>query len=154
MVVMTALWIVPIVFALYVALRPIASTSTYGYMSLPHGGLTLSNFSDAWSQGQIWHFFLNSVVITVPAVVLTLLFASMVAFVVSRVRFRGSIALLILFTAGNLLPQQAIITPLYRLFLVIHLPHWLSGGGLMYDSQFGLIVINVAFQLGFCVFVL
>lgn len=154
MIVMTLLWITPIFFALYIALRPIASTSAYGYMSLPHGGFTLSNFSDAWTQGQIWHFFVNSMTITIPAVLLTLMLASMVAFAVSRVRFRGSIALLILFTAGNLLPQQAIITPLYRLFLLIHVPHWLSSGGLMYDSQFGLIVINVAFQLGFCVFVL
>ena len=36
---------------------------------------------------------------------------------VSRLQFRFNIPLLILFTAGNLLPQQVIITPLYRLYL-------------------------------------
>jgi multiple sugar transport system permease protein len=154
MIVMTVLWLVPIVFALYVSLRPISSTSKYGYMSLPHGGLTGSNFSDAWTEGQIWHFFVNSFWITMPAVIITLLLASAVAFVLSRIHLRGSLALLILFTAGNLLPQQALITPLYRLFLKIHLPSFLSSSGYLYDSRTGLIVINATFQLGFCVFVL
>lgn len=154
MIVMTVLWVVPIVFGLYVALRPISSTAKYGYMSLPHGGLTGSNFSDAWTQGQIWHFFVNSFWITMPAVIITLLLASSVAFVLSRLHIRGAIALLILFTAGNLLPQQALITPLYRLFLKIHLPSFLSSSGYLYDSRTGLITINAVFQLGFCVFVL
>ena len=55
------------------------------------------------------------------------------------------------FSRGNLLPQQVIITPLYRLYLAIHLPEWISGNGLLYNSYAGLIVINVSFQLGFCV---
>jgi multiple sugar transport system permease protein len=154
MIVMTLAWLVPIVFALYVALRPLDSTAKYGYVSLPHGGLTLENFGSAWTTGQIWHYFVNSFWITMPAVIITLLLASAVAFVISRVRFRGSIALLILFTAGNLLPQQALITPLFRIYTDIHLPSFLSSSGLLYDSRFGLIVINSAFQLGFCVFVL
>ena len=36
----------------------------------------------------------------------------------------------------------------------MHIPSWLSDSGKLYDSLFGLIVINVSFQLGFCVFVL
>lgn len=153
MIVMTALWVTPILFALYVALRPIAETNKLGYVSLPHK-LTLENFSNAWTQSDMWRYFLNSVYVTVPAVLLTLFLASMVAYVVSRLSFTFNIALLILFTAGNLLPQQVIITPLYRLYLAIHLPEWISGNGLLYNSYAGLIVINVSFQLGFCVFVL
>jgi multiple sugar transport system permease protein len=148
-----AAWLIPILFALYVALRPYGETSKYGYVSLPHH-LTLSNFTNAWTESDMGRFFLNSVWITVPAVIITLFLASAVAFVVTRVRLRVNIALLILFTAGNLLPQQVIITPLYRLYLLIPVPHLLSASGLLYNSIFGLIVINVSFQLGFCVFVL
>jgi multiple sugar transport system permease protein len=147
------LWITPIVFALYVSLRPEKETNRLGYVSIAHT-LTLDNFTTAWKQSQMWRFFLNSVWITLPAVVITLLLASGVAFVVSRLSFRFNIALLVLFTAGNLLPQQVLITPLYRMYLAINLPHFLSDSGLLYDSRLGLIVINVSFQLGFCVFVL
>ncbi|HEV2784667.1 MAG TPA: carbohydrate ABC transporter permease [Actinophytocola sp.] len=153
MIVITLAWITPILFALYVALRPIEETNRDGYVSLADR-LTLANFTNAWRQSEMWTFFLNSVYITVPAVILTLLLASMVAFVVARLNFKFNIAMLILFTAGNLLPQQVIITPLYRLYLAIPLPGFLSESGLLYNSIFGLIVINVSFQLGFCVFVL
>jgi multiple sugar transport system permease protein len=153
MLVMTVLWVVPILFALYVALRPQTETNKLGYVSLPHS-LTLENFKNAWTQSDMWKFFLNSVWVTVPAVLLTLFLASMVAYVVSRLSFRFNIPLLILFTAGNLLPQQVIITPLYRIYLAIHLPDWISSSGLLYNSYAGLILINLSFQLGFCVFVL
>jgi multiple sugar transport system permease protein len=146
-------WVTPILFALYVALRPESETNRLGYVSIAHK-LTFANFTDAWNQSDMWRFFVNSVFITVPAVIITLLLASSVAYVVSRLSFRFNISLLILFTAGNLLPQQVIITPLYRLYLWIHVPHFLSDSGLLYDSRFGLIVINVSFQLGFSVFVL
>ena len=116
--------------------------------------MTFSNYVDAWQQSDMLHFFVNSVLITVPAVLLTLFLASLAAFVVTRINIKVNVALLILFTAGNLLPQQVIITPLYRLYLQIPLPHFLSSSGLMYNSIFGLIAINVAFQLGFCIFVM
>jgi multiple sugar transport system permease protein len=150
----TILWITPVVFALYVALRPLSSTAKFGYMSLPHGGLTTKNFRNAWTQSDMLRYFENSLRITAPAVIITLLLASAVAFIVSRLNFRFNIGLLILFTAGNLLPPQVLITPLFRIYLAIHLPHFMSGSGLLYNSYIGLIVINVSFQLGFCVFVL
>jgi multiple sugar transport system permease protein len=149
----SVLWLLPIAFALYIAVRPYSDTTKYGYVSLPHD-LTLKNFSDAWVQSDMLHFFWNSVLITVPAVIIVLALASGVAFILTRVNLRINITLLILFTAGNLLPQQVVITPLYRIFLKIPLPSFLGDSGLMYNSITGLIVINVAFQLGFCVFVL
>ena len=149
----SALWVIPLLFALYISFRPYSETSQYGYVSLPHH-LTLSNYLNAWTQADLPRFFINSVEITVPAVILTLFLASMVAFVVVRADIKINVALLLLFTAGNLLPQQVIITPLYRLYLLIPLPGFISSSGLLYDSIAGLIVINVAFQTGFCVFVL
>jgi multiple sugar transport system permease protein len=83
-----------------------------------------------------------------------LFLASSVAFIVSRINVKVNIALLILFTAGNLLPQQVLIVPLYRLYLLLPVPHFISSSGLLYNSIAGLVVINVSFQLGFCVFVL
>jgi multiple sugar transport system permease protein len=149
----SALWVIPLLFALYISFRPYSETSQNGYVSLPHH-LTLSNYLNAWTQADLPRFFINSVEITVPAVILTLFLASMVAFVVVRVDIKINVALLLLFTAGNLLPQQVIITPLYRLYLLIPRPGFISSSGLLYDSIAGLIVINVAFQTGFCVFVL
>jgi multiple sugar transport system permease protein len=149
----TLLWITPIVWAIYTSLRPYNETSKYGYLSWPRH-LTFKNFTTAWTQADMIHYFWNSVMITVPAVILALGFASCVAFVVARFNFWFNVPLLIIFTAGNLLPQQVVITPLYRIYLTIHVPHAISSNGLLYDSYAGLVVINTAFQVGFCVFVL
>ena len=65
------------------------------------------------------------------AVILTLFLSSMVAFVVVRADIRSNAFLLLLFTAGKLLPQQVIIAPLYRLYLLIPLPGFISSSGLL-----------------------
>src|SRR5262249_16816512 len=108
----------------------------------------------AWTQADLPHYYVNTLLVVVPALALILLLSSFVAFVVARFSFRFNLALLMLFTAGNVLPQQTILTPLYRLYLALPLPHWLSGSGLLFDSYVGVITIHVAFQMGFCTFVL
>jgi multiple sugar transport system permease protein len=153
LLVAAAVWILPVLWAVYLSLRPLDETNKYGYVSWPRS-LTFQNYKDAWVQGSVWHYFVNSLWITVPAVLLTLFLASLVAFVVARLDLRFGTALLLLFTAGNLLPQQVFLAPLFKVYNAVMVPDWLSASGKLYDSIFGLIVINVSFQLGFCVFVL
>jgi multiple sugar transport system permease protein len=143
----------PLVYAIYTSLRPYEETARLGYASIG-GKFSFENYSNAWSQADLPHYYVNTLLITVPAILLVLGLASMVAFAVSRYSWRFNIALLMIFTAANLLPQQVIITPLYRIFLEIPLPTWLSDSETLYDSYLGIILIHVAFQMGFCVFVL
>jgi multiple sugar transport system permease protein len=146
-------WLAPLLWTVYTSLRPYADTAERGYFSLP-GELGFENFAKAWSDAELPRYFLNTMIIVLPAVLLTLLLASFVAFAVSRFDVKVNLALLMVFTAGNLLPPQVIITPLYRLFLLIPLPYSISESGLLYDSYWGIIAIHVAFQIGFCTFVL
>jgi multiple sugar transport system permease protein len=148
-----AVWLLPPVWAIYTSLRPYADTAERGYVSLP-GVLSFQNYINAWTQADLPHYYLNTLVVVGPALVLILLLSSFVAFVVARFSFRFNLLLLMVFTAGNLLPQQTIITPLYRLYLALPLPDWLSDTGLFFDSYVGIIAIHVAFQMGFCTFVL
>ncbi|MFF5300585.1 MULTISPECIES: carbohydrate ABC transporter permease [unclassified Streptomyces] len=152
LVVTSLAWLAPLLWAVYAALRPYSETSNKGYVSWPDT-LNLDNFKNAFEQSDMTHYFVNTLIIAVPAVLLTLLLASMVAFYVSRFDFRLNIFLLLVFTAGNLLPQQVIITPLYRMYLLINLPG-ITASGKLYDSALGLVLIHVAFQSGFCAFVL
>jgi multiple sugar transport system permease protein len=145
-------WLAPLLWAILAALRPYGETSTKGYVSWPDK-LSLDNFTNAFQQSDMLHYFGTTLIVAVPAVLLTLFLSSMVAFYVSRFDFRLNLALLLVFTAGNLLPQQVIITPLYRLYLLVDLPG-ITMSGKLYDSALGLVLIHVAFQSGFCAFVL
>jgi multiple sugar transport system permease protein len=152
LVVTSLVWLAPLLWAVFAALRPYAETSDKGYVSWPDK-LNFDNFTNAFEQSDMMHYFANTLIIAVPAVLLTLLLSSMVAFYVSRFDFRVNLFLLLVFTAGNLLPQQVIITPLYRLYLLVDLPG-VTASGKLYDSALGLVLIHVAFQSGFCAFVL
>ena len=153
LITMALVWLFPLVYALYTSLRPYADTARLGYVSVG-GAYNLDNYIKAFTDGHLPSYFVNTLIVVIPAVFLTLLLASMAAFVLSRFSWRFNLLFLMLFTAGNLLPQQVIITPLFRMFLLLPLPPGLSDNGLWYDQYFGVIAIHIAFQLGFCTFVL
>ncbi|GAA2211194.1 carbohydrate ABC transporter permease [Nonomuraea monospora] len=146
-------WLLPLLLAVYASLRPYEETARLGYVSRPEH-LTLDYYAQAWTQAELPRYYLNTLIIVLPAVAVVLLLASFTAFTIARLRIPGRRTLLIVFTAGNLLPPQVLITPLYTLYTLVPLPAWLSDSQSLYDSYLGLILIHVAFQFGFCVFVL
>lgn len=145
-------WIFPILWAVYNSFRDYDYTSVNRYTSF--GGFTFDNYVNAWARGNFAQTFTNTAIIVIPSVVITLLLASSVAFVLARFSFKLNLTLLALFTAANLLPQQALLVPLFRLFLNIEVPFWFSDSGTLYDTYYAVIAVNVAFQTGFCTFVL
>lgn len=153
LVAMALIWLLPIAYAVYTSLRPYVDTARLGYFSIG-GSYNLDNYVRAFTDGQLASYFVNTLIVVIPAVFFTLLLASMAAFTLSRFSWRFNLLFLMLFTAGNLLPPQVIITPLFRMFLILPLPAFLSDNGLWYDQYFGVIAIHIAFQLGFCTFVL
>jgi multiple sugar transport system permease protein len=100
----------------------------------------------------IFRYLANSFIVAIPAVVLTLFFGSLLAFVVTRYSFRFNLYMLLLFTAGNLLPVQLVYAPLFKIYIWIG--DLVGNRTILYDSYWGLILIHVAFQVGFATFVL
>jgi multiple sugar transport system permease protein len=145
-------WLFPLLWAVFNSFRDYAYTQANGYASI--GGFTLDNYLDAWRRGNFTTHFKNSLIITIPVVLLTLALASGVAFVVSRFSFKFNLAMLGFFTAANLLPPQALLIPVYRMFREIPVPDFISESDTLLDSHLGLILVNIAFQTGFCAFVL
>jgi multiple sugar transport system permease protein len=154
LIAMAVVWMFPILWTVFTALRPYGDTIKDGYISFPRT-LTLDNFFMAWNDAELPKYFLNTLIVAVPGVTLTLFVASMLGFVFSRFSFKANLLLLMMFTAGNLLPPQVIIVPLFRIYLLLPFPQILgSDTGVVYDTYFGIILIHVVFQTGFCTFVL
>jgi multiple sugar transport system permease protein len=144
----------PILWAVYTSLRPFSDTQENGYFSLPREGLTFDNYVEAWERADLPNYFLNTLIIVVPSVILVLALSTFLAYSLTRYSMRINLALLMLFTAGNLLPQQVVITPLYLMYTKMWMPYALSDDGYFVNSQAGVILIHVAFQMGFCTFVM
>ena len=151
---LAAVWLFPLLWGGYTALRPFSETQQKGYISLP-SVLNFQNFVDAWNQGNFSVHLINTLVITIPAVIVTLIIASMVAFAVSSFSWRFNLIVLLIFVAGNLLPAQVIIVPLYKKYTGLGgVPLPLERHRPARHQLFGIFLINVVFQIGFCVFVL
>ncbi|GAA1779488.1 carbohydrate ABC transporter permease [Nocardioides hankookensis] len=152
MMVLALLWLFPLLWAVLSSFRDYAYTQAHGYLSF--GGWTFDNYQRVWRDADLGKYFLNSLIITVPAVLLTLFLSSLAAFVLARFSYRFNLAMLGIFLAANLLPPQALLVPVFRIYREVPLPMAMSDTGQLLGSYWGLIAINVAFQIGFCTFVL
>ena len=144
-------WLFPIIWTFYSSLRPYKEIRAGGVLSFPKE-LNFNNYFEAISRMELPTYFFNTALITLPAVFLILLLGSLMAFVVTRYSFKANVALLLLFTAGNLLPPQLVFIPVFKMYLAIG--DLVRDRRFLYDSPFGVILIHVAFQMGFATFVL
>lgn len=149
-------WLVPMVAALLSSFRYFErDTQVNGVFSWPKA-LTLDNYREAWRVGSIWSHFGKTLFIVLPALLLILLLSSMVAYACARYSWKFNVFFLVLFTAGNLMPQQVIFQPLFRIYKNTPWPDMLSDTdtGSLLGTKVAVILIHVAFQTGFCTFVL
>ena len=51
-----AVWLLPVLWAVYTSLRPYADTAEHGYVSLP-GVLNFQNYVNAWTQADLPHYY-------------------------------------------------------------------------------------------------
>lgn len=141
--VVTVVWSLPLVVTSLTSLRTFDDVATNGVTSWPKS-FTLENFTIAWSDGNLDQYLATSLIVTCVGVAIVLTLASGAAFALSRRMVPFARTLMLLFLAGNLLPPQMLIIPVFEF----------SDSVGLYDTKTGLIAINAAFQLGFAIFVL
>jgi len=103
---------------------------------------SFGNFVEAWTVGHFSDYMLSSVVVTVSVVVLSILLTVPAAFAFARMRFRFSGIIFGLLVLGLIIPDEAIIIPLY---------FDLRDVGLT-DTYWALILPQVAQSIAFGVF--
>ena len=140
---LSLLWLLPIVLVLVTSTRTFDDIAAHGMGSWPRS-FTLANFGQAWNEGGQGHAMVNSLIVTVPTVLLSLLLASMAAFGLSRYDLPLRRTLLLVMLSGNLLPPQILLIPVSKLSEVLGI----------YDQLDALIGVQVGFGVGFYVFVL
>ena len=143
LIIFTLIWIAPVYSTLITSVRTLDDIRINGFWSIP-SEITLTNFSTAWVDGNVDRYALNSFIITLPALVGMLFLSSLSAYALAKFRFRGNRLDLLHVRRRHVLPFQVLMLPVFRLTNAIGL----------YDTYAGLITFHIAFQLGFCTFVL
>jgi multiple sugar transport system permease protein len=134
-----ALWLLPLIAVMLTSIRSNEELMAGNYWGWPQKFSLIENYTAVFEQTAMLRFFLNSLLITIPAVIGVLILSTLTGFVLSRYPFRGSNLIFALFVGGNFLPAQVMMIPVRDLMVRLGL----------YDTIYALIIFHIAFQTGF-----
>jgi len=141
-----AFWLLPLIAVISTSIRPGSDISAGNYWGLPSSFAFLQNYSEVFNpeRSPMLRYFVNSALITIPAVLVSIFISAMAGFALAIYPFKGRIALYAMFIAGNFIPFQVLMIPVRTMFVNLHL----------FDTIFGLALFHTAFQTGFATFFL
>ncbi|MCM3749598.1 carbohydrate ABC transporter permease [Paenibacillus pasadenensis] len=104
----------------------------------------LANYTEAYEAGNYLQYLFNSVFVTVITMIVVIVLASMVAYAISRFRWKLAPVALLVFMLGLMIPMQATLLPLMVMFKEM---------GIL-NTRWSLILPYIAFQTPVAVFIL
>lgn len=137
------LWMVPLFMVVGLSLLPPSRPGTRWLGMFPKHP-SLVNYETIWSQNPIARHLLNSLLITVPSVVIVGVLGAMAAFALARLRIPARALIFGTLLLGLILPVASIVVASYKILQAIGL----------YDSLLGLVLVYSALGLPFAVVII
>jgi glucose/mannose transport system permease protein len=138
-------YLLPLYIMVVNSLKPLAEIQQGNMLSLPHEW-TVAAWSSAWSTAQIGveptglkPYFLNSLLMVVPAVFVATMLGALNGYVLTKWRFRGSEIIFAMMLLSCFIPFQIVIIPSARLLGLAGLSGTITG----------LVAIHTIYGLGF-----
>ena len=123
----------------------LSGSALYDVTEVLRSGLSLKNYASLFDRSQNFGAsILNSVMVAVSVVLLSLFLGVTAAFALGRVKFRGRGMLLMAILAVSMFPQVAVLAGMYEMMKVLGL----------YNKTLGLVLPYMLFTLPFTVWVL
>lgn len=138
--VLAVLFLLPTVGGLLSSIKTTREISMGELWSLP-ASLYLGNFAEVLGNPAVHRYFLNTLLVTLPATAVSISLGALAGYVFAKLPFRGSNALFLGIVAGMFFPPQVILVPLFRLF---------NGMGLI-DTLWPVIIVHSALGIPICV---
>ena len=137
LVLLAVFYLLPMFAIVVTSLKSFAEVSRSTLWDVPRAP-TLAAFGSALNT--LAPYFVTSIVLVVPATLLSAILGSLNGYVLSKWKFRGANAVFTLLLFGMFIPYQAILIPLFQ---------FLSDVGL-YGSIAGLILVHVVYGIPIC----
>lgn len=115
LVILAALFLTPTLGVLLSSIKTTRSIALGDLWSLPDS-LYLGNYIEVLSNPSVHRYFLNTLIVTVPATIASTGLGVLAGYVFAKLPFRGSNLLFLVVIAGMFFPPQVILVPLFRLF--------------------------------------
>jgi glucose/mannose transport system permease protein len=138
-------YLLPLYVMVVNSLKPLSEITAGGMMALP-GEWTLAPWLSAWSTAQVGveatglrPYFINSIIMVVPAVALSTLLGALNGYVLTKWTFRGATVLFGLLLFGCFIPFQMVLIPMARMLGLMGLAGTVPG----------LIFVHLVYGIGF-----
>src|SRR6056297_643104 len=115
-------------------LKPFAITESF----------SLDNYVQAWEKADLGSAYINSLIVSITSIGGVLLFSSMLAFMISRYRFKFRRLIYIYIITGLALPARLAVIPIYVTLNQLNL----------IDTRLGLIMVYIATGTAFATFII
>lgn len=134
------IWLLPLLAIFMTSIRPASDINSGNVFGWPSSFQLIENYTAVFTQSEAGQYFLNSIWITVPTMIISVALACLAGYALAIYRFKAALPLFFLFVAGNFVPFQILMVPVRDLSV--------STG--LYDTVTGLVLFHAAFQTGFC----
>jgi glucose/mannose transport system permease protein len=145
LIIFAVYYLLPLYVMLVNSIKPLEEIRGGDMLALPKS-LTFTPWAQAWSQAQIGvqatglkPYFMNSLAMVVPAVIISTLLGALNGYVLTKWRFRGDGIVFGLLLLSCFIPFQIVLIPMARMLGVLGLA----------GSTSGLVLVHVVYGLGF-----
>lgn len=142
LIILAFIYLAPLLWMMLVSVKDNAEIFTSPF-ALPHR-IQWENYTFAWTAGYLGKATLNSAIVCVTALVLSLVIGSMAAFAIARMRWKYSRLMMTYFLIGMMVPIHCVLIPLFKTFSSIGL----------YNNLSGLILPYVTFSLPITIYIM
>ena len=142
LILLAIIYIVPLLWVLITSLKD-DSTLMLSPWAMP-AHIEWGNYEFAWTKGHLGTAMLNSLIVCTTTLVISMLFGSMAAFSIARLRWKLSKLALYYFLIGMMIPIHTILIPLFVQF----------SGWKMSNSLIGIIIPYITFSLPITIYIM
>lgn len=133
-------WLLPLLAIFVTSIRSAKDINAGNIFGWPTEFRVIENYVAVFTQSEAATYLLNSLLITVPSVAISVTLACLAGYALAIYRFRVALPLFFLFVAGNFIPFQILMVPVRDMSVQTGL----------YDTISGQVLFHAAFQTGFC----
>ncbi len=142
LVLLAIIYIAPLLWMFSVSVKTNAEVFASPF-ALPEA-IQWENFHVAWSIGKLNIAIVNSIIVCVATLLCSMLFGTMAAFAIGRMRWKLSGTVMTYFLLGMMIPVHCILIPLFVTFAKVQLN----------NSLIGLILPYITFSLPMTIFIM
>ena len=134
------IWLLPLLAIFITSVRSAKDINTGNVFGVPTELRLWDNYSAVFIQSEAATYIMNSIMITLPTVAISVTLACLAGYALAIYKFRLALPLFFLFVAGNFIPFQILMVPVRDMSVQTGL----------YDTIAGQFLFHAAFQTGFC----